>query len=82
MSSATPPKMTFDVVSARLSEQASQARCKQATIALDTDTAGNPQAFKPAELLHDNVRKYGTVFNTVPPGTELTGVLQRKTASS
>jgi hypothetical protein len=34
------------------------------------------------DLLHDNVRKYGTVFNTVPPGTELTGVLQRKTASS
>ncbi|MDO9598328.1 MAG: OsmC family protein [Azoarcus sp.] len=28
-------------------------------------------------LLHDNVRKYGTVFNTVAPGTELTGVLRR-----
>ena len=30
------------------------------------------------ELLHDNVRKYGTVFNTVAPGTDLTGVLRRK----
>jgi len=30
------------------------------------------------ELLHDNVRKYGTVFNTISPGTELTGVLRRK----
>ena len=29
-------------------------------------------------LLHDNVRKFGTVFNTVAPGTELTGVLHRK----
>jgi len=29
------------------------------------------------ELLHDNVRKYGTVFNTVSPGTELNGVLRR-----
>ncbi|MBK6486166.1 MAG: OsmC family protein [Gemmatimonadetes bacterium] len=29
------------------------------------------------ELLHSNVRKYGTVFNTVAPGTELTGVLRR-----
>jgi hypothetical protein len=29
------------------------------------------------ELLHNNVRKYGTVFNTVAPGTELTGVLRR-----
>jgi uncharacterized OsmC-like protein len=28
-------------------------------------------------LLHENVRKYGTVFNTVAPGTELSGVLRR-----
>lgn len=28
-------------------------------------------------LLHDNVRKYGTVFNTVAPGTQLSGVLRR-----
>jgi uncharacterized OsmC-like protein len=133
-------KMEFDVVSVRLSAQASQARCKQATIALDTDLAGNPLAFNPAELLlaalsaciikgiervtpllkfqlrgvevhvhgvrqevpprlesityeiivdsdeperrlellHDNVRKFGTVFNTVAPGTALSGVLRRK----
>jgi hypothetical protein len=30
------------------------------------------------DLLHDNVRKYGTVFNTVAPGTDLSGVLVRK----
>lgn len=30
------------------------------------------------ELLHENVQKYGTVFNTLAPGTHLTGVLQRK----
>ncbi len=30
------------------------------------------------ELLHDNVRKYGTVFNTVAPGTLLSGALRRK----
>ena len=144
MNSSTPPKMEFDVVSVRLSAQASQARCKDATITLDTDMAGNTQAFNPAELLlaalsacmikgiervtpilkfdlrgvevrvhgvrqdvpprlesiryeiivdtdepdrrldllHENVRKYGTVFNTVAPGTELTGVLHRKIASS
>ena len=29
------------------------------------------------ELLHDNVRKYGTVFNTVSPGTRLHGQLRR-----
>lgn len=29
------------------------------------------------DLLHDNVKKFGTVFNTVAPGTELRGVLRR-----
>ncbi|MFN2362594.1 MAG: OsmC family protein [Marinobacter sp.] len=29
------------------------------------------------ELLHENVKKYGTVFNTVAPGTKLNGVLRR-----
>ena len=29
------------------------------------------------ELLHENVKKYGTVFNTVAPGTVLKGVLRR-----
>jgi uncharacterized OsmC-like protein len=30
------------------------------------------------ELLHDNVKKYGTVFNTVAPGTQISGVMRRK----
>jgi len=29
------------------------------------------------ELMHDNIRKYGTVYNTVAPGTELSGTLRR-----
>lgn len=29
------------------------------------------------ELLHENVKNYGTVFNTVAPGTQLTGPLSR-----
>ncbi|MFN3884089.1 MAG: OsmC family protein [Rhodocyclaceae bacterium] len=33
------------------------------------------------ELLHENVKRYGTVFNTVAPGTTLAGTLRRKTAS-
>ena len=137
-------KMQFDVVATRLSAHASEARCKQADIALDTDLAGNPDAFNPAELLlaalsacmikgiervtpilkfelrgvevfvqgvrqdvpprmesityeivvdtdesdrrlellHDNVKKFGTVFNTVTPGTELSGILRRKVPTS
>ena len=30
------------------------------------------------QLLHDNVRKFGTVFNTIVPGTQLSGVPRRK----
>jgi uncharacterized OsmC-like protein len=29
------------------------------------------------ELLHENVKRYGTVFNTVAPGTALTGTIRR-----
>ena len=29
-------------------------------------------------LLHENVKKYGTVFNTIAPGTKLSGSLHRQ----
>ena len=142
MTAPLSTRMAFDVVSERLDAHTSVARCKQATIALDTDLAGNPLAFNPAELaalsacmikgiervapilkfelrgvevrmhgerldvpprlesvhyeivvdsdepdrrlalLHENVKKYGTVFNTVAPGTTLSGVLRRKSANT
>jgi len=134
------PKMSFHVETVRVDAHGSLSRCKAAEIPLDTDLAGNPNAFNPAELLlaalsaciikgiervvpilkfglrgvevrvdgvrqnvppkmesityeiivdsdeperrlellHDNVKKYGTVFNTVVPGTQLSGVLRRK----
>jgi uncharacterized OsmC-like protein len=134
-----PAKMSFDVTARRIDAHGSIASCKSATIRLDTDLAGNLEAFNPAELLlaalaaciikgiervmpilkfqlrgveiringirqdtpprmeridyeiivdtdepdhrldllHNNVKKYGTVFNTVTPGTELSGVLRR-----
>jgi uncharacterized OsmC-like protein len=136
----TPTKMQFHVVSHRESAHISSSICKNAQIDLDTDLAGNPDAFNPAELLlaalsacmikgiervtpilkfelrgvevqvqgvrqdvpprmefiryeivvdtdesdrrlellHDNVKKYGTVFNTVAPGTDLSGVMRRR----
>ena len=138
------PKLSFDVVARRLSAHGSQASCKRATIALDTDMAGSPDALNPAELLlaalaaciikgiervvpilkfdlrgvevrvhgvrqdvpprmesisyeieidtdepdqklallHDNVKKFGTVFNTLAPGTDLHGILMRKKPDS
>lgn len=136
----SPSKMQFHVVSHRASAHLSRASCKHAQIDLDTDLAGNPDAFKPAELLlaalsacmikgiervvpilkfelrgvevrvhgvrqdvpprmetisheivvdtdeddrclallHDNVKEFGTVFNTVAPGTALSGVMRRQ----
>lgn len=133
------PRLTFDVSARRVDAHGSVASCKSATILLDTDLAGNPAAFNPAELLlaavsgciikniervapllafpfrgvevyvhgvrkdapphleriqyqifvdtdepehrlvllHENVKKYGTVFNTIAPGTILQGTLHR-----
>jgi hypothetical protein len=42
-------------------------------IIVDTDAAE-----RRLELLHEYVTKYGTVFNTVAPGTELAGRPRRK----
>ena len=43
------------------------------TILVDTDESDHR-----LELLHENVRKYGTVYNTVAPGTSLQGEIRRK----
>ena len=43
-------------------------------IVVDTD-----ESDQRLELLHENVRRYGTVFNTVAPGTSLSGTLRRAT---
>jgi len=132
-------KMVFHVETVRLDSGGSRARCKQTELTLDTDLAGDPHAFNPAELLlaalssciikgiervapilhfelrgvkvrvdgvrqdvpprmesityeiivdtdeddrrlaklHENVMKYGTVYNTISPGTHLSGTLRR-----
>lgn len=139
MSDAQKPKMTFDVRSEWVSHTSSMSYCKNAKIELDTNLAGNANAYNPAELLlaalsacmikgiervapilkfeytgvevkihgvrqdvppkmesiqyeiivktsesdsrldllHQNIKKYGTVFNTVSSGTELTGKISR-----
>jgi len=41
-------------------------------IAVDSDEPDHRLA-----LLHENVKKFGTVFNTVAPGTSIEGVLRR-----
>jgi uncharacterized OsmC-like protein len=45
-------------------------------IVVDTD-----ESDQRLNLLHENVKKYGTVFNTVTPGTDLAGTMRRKSAN-
>ncbi|MDA8328652.1 MAG: OsmC family protein [Betaproteobacteria bacterium] len=132
--------LEYYITATRLDAHHGLARCKNAGITLDTDLAGNPDAFNPAELLlaavaacmlkgiervmpilhfslrgvelhleglrqdnppkmasiryemivdtdetdrrlellHENVKKFGTIYNTVAAGTELAGTLRRK----
>jgi uncharacterized OsmC-like protein len=70
-------KFEYRGVEVRLSGVRQDAPPKMASIdyeiLVDTD---EPE--RKLELLHENVRKYGTVFNTVAPGTALTGALRRQ----
>lgn len=132
--------LEYRVAARRLDSHGSLAECKDATVVLDTDVKGRPDAFNPAELflaaiaacmikgiervtplldfdlqgvevklhavrqdappliasidyelivetqesdqrlelLHTNVRKYGTISNTVAKAVPLEGVIRRK----
>jgi hypothetical protein len=39
-----------------------------------------PEPDRRLDLLHENVRKYGTIFNTVAGATQLSGTLRRAEA--
>lgn len=131
--------LEYRVTARRVDAHGSAARCKDATVALDTDVAGRADAFNPAELflaaiaacmlkgiervtpvlkfqlrgvgvrlvgrrqdsppkmmgveyelwvdteeadrrlalLHENVRKFGTIFNTVAAACSLEGTIRR-----
>ncbi|MBD3773142.1 MAG: OsmC family protein [Rhodobacteraceae bacterium] len=137
-------RLTYDVTARRVDAHGSLAHTKQAEIVLDTDVAGRPDAFNPAELflaaiaacmikgiervtpmlkfelrgvevrlhgerqdtppkmvsvdyelivdtdetdqrldlLHSNVRKYGTISNTVAEATKLEGIIRKKRRSA
>lgn len=132
--------LEYRVAARRIDSHGSEATTKNATVVLDTDVSGRPDAFNPAELLlaslaacmlkgierlapilkfqfsglevklrgvrqdkppkmvaidyelivdtdepdrrlellHDNVRKFGTISNTVAAATKLEGVIRRK----
>lgn len=72
MTESTAPKMQFDVVSVR-QDVPPRLESINYDIIVDTD-----EPDRRLDLLHENVKKYGTVFNTVAPGTGLSGVLRSK----
>ncbi|XDD47039.1 OsmC family protein [Leptospira sp. WS39.C2] len=43
------------------------------TVIVDTE-----ESDERLHLLHENIKKYGTVFNTIAPGTDLAGEIRRK----
>jgi tRNA A58 N-methylase Trm61 len=73
-------KLEFFVTARRVDASGSLATCKDATLTLDEIVVDTDEPDRRLELLHDNVKKYGTVFNTVAPGTDLQGVLVRGTS--
>lgn len=72
------PMLTFELRSVEVRvhgvRQDVPLRMERIDCAIQVDT---DEPDRRLELLHENVRKYGTVFNTVALGTHLSGVLIR-----
>ncbi len=49
------------------------------TFSVDAPRIDTEESDRRLDLLHENIRKYGTVFNTVAPVTKLSGSVKRKT---
>ena len=74
------PMLRFDLRSVEVhlhgARQDSPPRMASVDYELIVDTDEDDRRL---ELLHENVRKYGTIFNTVAAATTLKGVIRRKT---
>jgi len=69
-------KFDFRGVEVRLSGVRQDAPPKMARVDYEI-LVDSDEPERKLELLHENVRRYGTVFNTVAPGTALAGTLRR-----
>ena len=73
------PMLNFDfrgvTVSLHGERQDSPPKMVSVTYVLTVDTEESDQRL---ELLHKNVRKFGTIFNTVAEAVKLTGEIRRK----
>lgn len=66
--------LEYKVRASRVDAHGRLVRTKEAEITLDTDESEQRLA-----LLHANVRKYGTISNSVAEETRLGGTIRRKT---
>lgn len=74
------PMLTFDLRGVHVTVQGVRQDVPPRMESISYDiVVDSPESDQRLELLHTNVRKYGTVFNTVAPGTTLTGTLRRGT---
>jgi len=73
-------KFRLDGVSVRLhgERQDSPPKMVNITYELIVDT---PESDHRLELLHENVRKYGTIYNTIAGATNLSGTIRRASAN-
>lgn len=65
--------LEYHVTARRIDGHGSEASAKAARIVLNTD-----ETDQRLDLLHRNLRKYGTISNTLTEATELVGTIRRK----
>lgn len=65
--------LEYHVTARRIDSHGSEASGKAARIVLNTD-----ETDQRLDLLHRNLRKYGTISNTLTEATELVGTIRRK----
>jgi uncharacterized OsmC-like protein len=75
------PILKFQLEGVRVSlhgeRQDSPPKMVKITYELVVDT---PEPDRRLDLLHENVRKYGTIYNTVAGATDLSGTIRRETS--
>lgn len=64
--------LTYTITARRTGPAAAEARTKDARVVLDTD-----ERDERLSLLHRNVQKFGTIYNTVSAALPLTGTIRR-----
>jgi uncharacterized OsmC-like protein len=72
------PILKFDLRGVRVDLHAVRRDAPPGLESIDYEiTVDTDESDRRLELLHENVKRYGTVFNTVAPGTRLAGRLTR-----